>query len=158
MGLHKGMDGSPILVSKAQAAEWLGISRQALDKRPDLIVLSGSKVDLKATVTAYCAHIRGVASGRGGEEQVLDLTKERARLAKEQADEKEIKNAVLRGDLLPARDVEATWADFLRGLRSRMLALPSRAQVSAGLTQAQTLAVDRELRLALAEAGEDADG
>ena len=86
-----------MLVSKTEAAEWLGITRQALEKRPDLIIMSGSKVDLKPTILAYCAHVRGIASGRGGEEQVLDLTKERARLAKEQADEKEIKNAVLRG-------------------------------------------------------------
>jgi terminase small subunit / prophage DNA-packing protein len=150
-------DGAQVRGSKREMAEWLGVSERALDKHEAVLVRVDGKYDVKASVIAYCAHLRGIASGRGGEAQVLDLTKERARLAKEQADEKELKNAVLRGDLLPAAEVEATWSDFLRGLRSRMLALPSRAQVTAGLTQAQTLAVDKELRLALAEAGGDAD-
>jgi phage terminase Nu1 subunit (DNA packaging protein) len=153
----KSSGGAPLIVNKGQMADWLGVSPRALDKHEELLVRADGGYDVKATVIAYCAHLRGIASGRGGEEQVLDLTSQRARLAKEQADEKELKNAVLRGELLPAAQVEATWSDFLRGLRSRLLALPARAQVAGGLTQAQTLAVDAELRAALTELGGDAD-
>ena len=39
--------------------------------------------NLEETVRAYVTHLRGIASGRGGEEQALNLTAERARLAKE---------------------------------------------------------------------------
>lgn len=157
MGSDNQMGPTVLIGNKTEMAAWLGVSARALDKHEDLMIRDGRGYDIKATVVAYCAHMRGIASGRGGEEQVLDLTKERARLAKEQADEKEIKNAILRGELLQAGEVEVTWSDFLRGLRSRLLALPARVQVAAGLTQVQTLAVDRELRTALFEAGSDAD-
>jgi phage terminase Nu1 subunit (DNA packaging protein) len=48
----------------------------------------------------YCAHIRGIAAGRGGDDGI-ELTEQRARLAKEQADRIAMQNAVTRGELAP---------------------------------------------------------
>src|SRR5699024_9229532 len=93
---------SDLPVSAAVLAEWLGISAQAVNKHARDGVLHRSEAgtyDLRASVLAYCRHIREVAAGRGGSEQ-MNLTAERARLAREQADSYELKNAVTRGELV----------------------------------------------------------
>ena len=51
----------------------------------------------------------------------LDLTEERARLAKEQADHTALKNAALRGELIPADEAERRWSDEMVALRAVML-------------------------------------
>lgn len=143
-----------------ELAAMLGVSEQALRS---LAAQGIAKRDRKGylvadTVHAYCGHLRGVASGRGGEEQVYELTAERARLAKEQADAHALKNAQLRGDLVQAVEVEGRWADMLRAFRSRMLAVPSRVRVRmAHLTVTDIDAVDREIRDALTELGGDGE-
>ncbi len=109
--------------------------------------------DLEATVNAYVTHLRGVASGRGGEAQVLALTAERARLAKAQADAQELKNAQARGELIRADEAERAWSEFLRQLRARLLALPARLRADGVLDAASSAAVDRALRDALADIG-----
>jgi phage terminase Nu1 subunit (DNA packaging protein) len=48
----------------------------------------------------YCEHLREVAAGRASAGE-LNLVQERARLAKEQADERAMKNAVLRNEYAP---------------------------------------------------------
>lgn len=63
-------------------------------------------------------------AGQGGEQ--LTLEAERARLAKEQADGHELKNAELRGDLLRVDDVKMSMTRVLAALRSKLLALPSK--------------------------------
>lgn len=114
--------------------------------------------DMTASTRAYIEHLRGTASGRGGEEQVLTLTGERARLARAQADAQELKNAALRAELVKAEDVERTWADMLRQVRARILSVPSRLRQSLSLNPADAEAIDRELRAALSElGGGDAD-
>lgn len=110
--------------------------------------------DLEATVHAYVSHLRGVAAGWGSEEQALNLTAERARLARAQAEGAELKNAQARGELVAAADVSRAWADVLRTIRSRILAAPSRLRQSLALDAATAEALDRELRAALAELGE----
>lgn len=110
--------------------------------------------DLEATVRGYVAHLRGTASGRGGEEHVVSLTAERARLAKEQADAQALKNAKLRGDLVEASEVERTWSDVLRQVRARVLSVPSRLRADLPQIDALTInALDRALRDALTELG-----
>lgn len=147
-------------VSARVMAGILGISERHLK---DLVArgqLTRQKAGfpLAETVRAYCGHLRGIASGRGGEEQVYELTAERARLAKEQADAHALKNAQLRGELVQAAEVEARWAEMLRAFRSRMLAVPSRVRVRmAHLTATDIDAVDREIRDALAELGDGRD-
>lgn len=110
--------------------------------------------DLAETVRGYVVHLRGTAAGRGGEEHVLTLTGERARLAREQADAQALKNAVLRGEFVPASEVARAWSEMLRAVRSRLLAVPSRVRHAIpGLTIGEVDRIDREVRTALEELG-----
>lgn len=125
-----------------------------LKKRGIAVHIGQDAYDLAATVRAYVLHLRGTASGRGGEDQVLTLTGERARLAREQADAQALKNAVLRGEHVPAAEVARAWSDLLRAVRSRLLAVPSRVRGAIpGLTVADVTLIDREVRDALQELG-----
>lgn len=124
-----------------------------LKKRGIAVHRGQNAYDLRATVRAYVEHLRSVASGRGGEEQVTSLTAERARLAKEQADGMALKNALRRGELVEASEVERAWSDTLRQVRARILAVPSRLRQSLSLTPPDAERIDRELRDALSEIG-----
>ena len=58
--------------------------------------------------------------------QVLDLNRERARLAKEQADKTALENGVRRGELIPRADfVKAMQTAFVH-CRAKLLAIPSK--------------------------------
>ncbi len=114
------------------------------------------KYRLVESVRLYTEHLRGVASGRGGEDGVLDLTAERARLAKEQADAQEIKNAVSRHELVSVTEVQRGWSDILRKVRARVLACPSRIRSRLShLTIYDGEIIDAELRSALTELAND---
>jgi len=56
----------------------------------------------------------------------LDLTQERARLAKAQADKTELQLEVENGNLLLVDEVESTWADIVTAIRAKLLSLPTR--------------------------------
>lgn len=73
----------------------------------------------------YISHLREVAAGRSSSDGP-DLTAERARLAKEQADAQEMKNAVSRGELLARADVTAAVTASFARVRARLLAMPSK--------------------------------
>jgi phage terminase Nu1 subunit (DNA packaging protein) len=121
-----------------------------LKQRGIAVHLAHDVYDLEATVRNYVKHLRGVAARWGDEESAGSLTAERARLAREQADSQAIKNAVLRKELVPAVEVVRAWTDTLRAVRSRVLAVPSRLRAALpGLTPADVVAIDAELRTAL---------
>lgn len=140
----------------------LGLSSGALadlKKRGIAVHLAHDVYDLEATVRGYVQHLRGIAAGRGGEEQGLNLTGERARLAREQADAQALKNAALRRELVPAAEVAREWGEALRAIRARVLAIPSR--VRSGLPHlppADMAALDREARSALDDLARNAEG
>jgi phage terminase Nu1 subunit (DNA packaging protein) len=71
---------------------------------------------------AYIDHLRAEA-GRYGSG---DLTGERTRLARAQADREEMKNAQLRGELLARSDVDAAVVGAFSRVRQRLLAIPSK--------------------------------
>lgn len=137
--------------------ELLGLSSGALTdlkKRGIAVHLGHDAYDLSSTVRAYVLHLRGTASGRGGEDQITNLTAERARLAREQADSQALKNSIARGEHLPASEVLRTWSETLRAARSRLLAVPSRLRSALPhLTTADVERIDREFRNALEELG-----
>tara|TARA_R110001632_G_scaffold17964_2_gene56212 strand:- start:110 stop:583 length:474 start_codon:yes stop_codon:yes gene_type:complete len=85
-----------------------------------------AQYDLVTARTEYIRHLRKVAAGRvqAGE---LDLGEERARLAKEQADAKEMENANLRGELVFIDDVAKQFGQQASAVRTRLLAIPSKA-------------------------------
>ncbi|EPG2416644.1 terminase small subunit [Stenotrophomonas maltophilia] len=94
--------GSPM--KQGAFGDLVGISQQAVSD----LVRRGILADGAAGdewLLAYCDHLREVAAGRGGEAG-KDLTAERARLAREQADRLAMQNAVTRGELAPAHLME----------------------------------------------------
>lgn len=121
-----------------------------LKKKGIAVHLGHDAYDLQATVRAYVQHLRGIASGRGGEEQALTLTAERARLAREQADSVALKNAALRAELVSAAEVTREWAEVLRKVRAGVLAVPSRVRAALPhLTAADVAVLDHEIRTTL---------
>jgi hypothetical protein len=87
----------------------LGLDRRSLATRlattpPDSQVQGRSAWLMKTALAALGQPTRTAQS---------DLDRERARLAKEQADGHELKNAQLRGELLPADEVVAGWQNAI---------------------------------------------
>ena len=119
----------PELVGVAEIAEWLGIT----DRRVQQLAVDGvipraarGRYDLRACVCSYTEHLRSVAAGHTSADGALDLTEERARLAREQADGQALKNAQLRGELIPRDELQPALEQVLAIFRSRMRALPIR--------------------------------
>lgn len=54
------------------------------------------------------------------------IDREVLRLKSAQAEKTEIQNSILRGDLVPAEDVEREWTKFIMACRTRLLALPTK--------------------------------
>lgn len=67
------------------------------------------------------------------EKKIYDLTNERARLAKFQADKAELEVSVIKGNLIPAEQVEHGWSKMAAAFRSKILGIPSKVapQVAA---------------------------
>ncbi|MEM7695297.1 MAG: DNA packaging protein [Pseudomonadota bacterium] len=142
----------PEHASADELAALLGITQQrvsALLKAGVLIRPKRGAYPLAENVGRYCAHLRETASGRGGQDGVSELTAERARLAREQADRQALKNAELRGELVRADAVRERWEDVARTARARLLAIPSRIRGRLALSQDQVAILDREVRDAL---------
>jgi phage terminase Nu1 subunit (DNA packaging protein) len=118
------------MATQSQFAAHVGINQAAVADlvRRGVIESEGrNTIDLDAARLAYIAHLRSLASGGSGDPDAdLDLSKERARLAKEQADKQEMLNAVMRGELLERGAVDdAVIAAFAR-VRAKMLSVPSK--------------------------------
>lgn len=143
-------------VAQAALADLFGVTTRTvrdLGKR-GILVRAGKNYALAESVSRYCAHLRELATGRGGEDTIINATAERARLAKAQADSMEIKNAKLRGELVRADEVENEWSGLLRTLRASMMAVPSRvAQRVPTLTPHDISEIDAEVRAAMTEIG-----
>lgn len=61
-----------------------------------------------------------------GSNESLDLTRERARLAKEQADRTAMENAERRGKLIDSEKAAEWWASVITNARMRLLAIPTK--------------------------------
>jgi len=110
---------------------------------------------LAPAITGYVTWLQKKVSG---ETDSVDLTTQRARLAKEQADKTAMENAQLRGVLVHAEDVIATWTTCASGMRARMLAAPTKVAplARAAATDAEAAAViEAEVIEALEELSED---
>lgn len=105
-----------------------------------------AQYDLETVRKEYILHIREVAAGRAKVGD-LDLQAERARLAKEQADAKEMENAIERGELVYIEDVAKQVEGQMTKVRTKMLAIPTKYA-----PELHTLATAREVQLTLEEA------
>ena len=86
------------------------------------------KYDIDAVRLQYLKHIRNLA---GNNNNNLELGAERARLAKEQADAKEMENAVERGDLVYIEKVARQFEQQLTKARNKLLAAPTKVAAEA---------------------------
>lgn len=116
--------GVHIDVSQARVA---GLIRRGILPKP----AGRAALNLDDCRVAYIRHLREVAAGRApaeeGGEDTLDLVKERARLAKEQADGQAMKNAQARGKLIPKAEVVTAMQAVFSQCRTKLLALPTKA-------------------------------
>jgi phage terminase Nu1 subunit (DNA packaging protein) len=97
-------------------------------------------------VEAYVEYRLGKAGPTGG----ASLEAERTRLTKEQADEKELTNAQLRRDLIPASEVAHAIQTVFTNFRRRALALPNNLAQRLAATSSQ-IEVDELLGEAMAK-------
>lgn len=112
---------------------------------------------------AYCAHLRGIAAGRGGD-GALELTAERARLAKEQADRIAMQNALARKEQMPTYLLEEILArassragrilDTIPGKLRRRLPQLGSADLAA-VTQIVAAARNAAAKVSLTDLDED---
>ena len=80
---------------------------------------------LEECAKQYLSHLREIAAGRMTTDG-LNLADERARLAKEQADAKEMENMVERGELLYMDDVIKDFEEQLMNCKTKLLATPTK--------------------------------
>jgi len=73
----------------------------------------------------------------------------RQKLVLEQTEEKRLKNAKMRGELVPVADVAAEWSGMIADARQRLLAVPSRVGAKLALPRASVALIDAEIRAAL---------
>lgn len=112
------------------------INESVIEKRPR------GQYDIDECRNAYIKRLRENAAGRAASGE-LDLVAERARLAKEQADAKEMDNAIGRGDLVYIEDVAKQFENMLTKVRTKLLALPTKiapeCHASATMLEVQSL-------------------
>lgn len=119
----------PESATTGQVARLIGVTERAIAGRKAdgrVPTHADGGLDLRTIVQAGIDALaqRQKAASDGGD---LDLNAERARLAKEQADAQEMKNAVTRGELIPRPDVVASMQIAFANARARLLSLPSKA-------------------------------
>jgi phage terminase Nu1 subunit (DNA packaging protein) len=146
-----------ILVSAAELGTLIGINSRAVRdyaQRGVITKTKRGKYRLTEAVPQFCAHMRGLVTGKGGEPGALSGSAERARLLREQADAAALKNAVARDALLEAAAVEREWTSMLAGVRAGVLAASSRiGQRLPHLSLTDITEIDAELRAVLAGLG-----
>lgn len=132
----------------SEVAAHLGMSHknvQELIKKGVIEQQDRGKYDLDVARKQYITHVREVAAGRSKVGD-LDLQEERARLAKEQADAKEMENEVQRGLLVDIESVAAAMEKQLTRVRTKLLAVPTKvapeAHASSNVKEVQQLLED----------------
>lgn len=159
--LRKDLAYLDIDVSTEVLAEVLGITDRRIrqlveDDKVERVALG--RFGFLESVKRYIASLRETASGRGGVDEQASLAVEQARLAGARAEHQEMKNAVLRGDLVERTKVEQEWTDDYKGLSQAMLNIPARLQQSLPhLHRNDVTEIDRLIRAALTEAANGHD-
>ena len=116
------------MATLSEVAAHLGVSSKYVN---DLIAKGyiekkdRGKYDIDECRASYIHNLREAAAGRAANGD-LDLAEERARLAKEQADAKEMQNMVERGELLYMDDVIKDFEEQLMNCKTKLLAAPTK--------------------------------
>ena len=132
------------LLNTEQMAVLLDLSPQRLREltRRGVTPKAGhGRYDPAATVPAYCRHIREQAAGRAAAGEGLDLVEERAKLARVQRLEGELRIAEKRRALVPAAEAEEQGRRLAGIIVSALGNLPDRlADELAGMTDPHRMA------------------
>lgn len=135
----------------------ISVSRVAHLVRDGVLPKSGrGEYDVDLCFRLYQQRMRDTAAGRRGKGD-LDLTAERARKAKEEADRLELENAVRRGELLERSAVDEAAIGAFSRVRAKLLAIPGKvAPVCATITDPNEVyeRVEQEIHYALTELSE----
>lgn len=156
----------PRTLAKSEFARAVGVSAGRVSQmiQKGLPVEANGKIDLargrlwineNVDIGRSLAQSQSVF-GFAEEKNRHNLTSEKTRLAKEQADAAELRNHLLRGELVKASEVEREWSAVLRKVRAGMLSVTSRMrQRLPHLTAHDASIIDEEIRLALEEVSDD---
>lgn len=148
-----------MIVNKRQLADVFGVAEETITQwtkagLPVKVARKGSKGN--EYVVADC--IRWYVARESGGEGALDLTQERARLAKAQADKTELEAEELRGDLARYEDISTHWTRQTAACRSRLLVIPTKIAPiirSASTDKEASSIIEREICEALEELSGD---
>ena len=102
-------------------------------------------MDVDRCRVAYIRHLREAAAGRATGPSGDDLTAERARLAKEQADHFSLKNGAMRLELLSKSEITRAVTAAFQHVRDGMTALPAKLTTVPELRAAFSKAIDEVL-------------
>lgn len=120
----------PRTVGAGRLGEILGVTERVVAGRARdgrLPRAADGLIDLQAIIRAGVEALAKRPQGGAEDGGDLDLNAERARLAKEQADAQEMKNAIARRELIPRQDVVAGMQVAFAAARARLLGIPSKA-------------------------------
>ena len=138
------------MATQNELAAHLGVSAKAVGDLIGKGVIKRAEgrgqYDLDECRKLYISHIREQAAGRATAGDLV-LADERARLAKEQADAKEMENAVERGDLVYIEDVAKQVENQLTKVRTKLLSVPTKVA-----PEAHACATVREVQNVIEEA------
>lgn len=141
------------MASMHEVAAHLGITLkyvQDLIANGTLAKQGRGEYDLDECRKAYISRLRESAAGRANSGD-LNLTDERARLAKEQADAKEMENAIERGKLVYIEDVAKRFEEGLSNVRAKLLSIPTKIAPEAAAAE-DAKEVQRLIESAIIEA------
>ncbi len=144
------------MATQVELSKHLGVSTTVISDltgRGILQKVGKQGYDLEKSRLLYLSHLRDIAANRLKDND-LDLGAERARLAKEQADAKEMENAIERGDLVYIEKVAKEFETQLLKAKTKLLAMPSKiaaeVHASANVKEAKEL-IELNMQDALSE-------
>jgi phage terminase Nu1 subunit (DNA packaging protein) len=117
------MSGQPLKV----VANVLNLSErrvQQLAKENIIPKANNGRYDLMPTIKAYIMYLQDLNTGK--KLGVEELSVQRVRLLKAQADKTEIEVDILEGNVIPADEVEEKWGRIITAFRARILSLPNK--------------------------------
>jgi terminase small subunit / prophage DNA-packing protein len=135
-----------LVATAAEFAERVGISGRQFEKfatQGVMVRIAHGRYLTFASIRNLVAKLSAAASGREGG----PASQARAKLLASQARQAEMKEAVLRGELVRAVEVTATNSVVFREIRARLLALPARIGAKVPyLSHADVAMIDDEVR------------
>ena len=118
------------LVPVATVAKILNLTStrvQQLAKDGIIPKASHGQYELISSVTSYIKYLQERVPGGGGSKTSQDISTERARLLKAQADMVEIELAEKNAQLVAVGHVEMDWMGMVNACRSKLLAIPTKS-------------------------------